>query len=80
MMLRAALDRSLLLMRDEVYESADDATLLRVLTGTRVALIAGGPNIASHAAQTAFITAAMLMARSGHQVYLVAPNIPIVGP
>jgi hypothetical protein len=33
-----------------------------------VALIADDANIVSHSAQTAFVTAALLMARSGHQV------------
>jgi hypothetical protein len=80
MNLRRALDRTLLLMRDEVNESVDDETLLAALTGTHVALIADHANIASHSAQTAFVTSALLMARSGHQVYLLCPDIPMVGP
>jgi hypothetical protein len=70
MTLRQALDRTLLLMRDEIVESAGDDTLLAALTGTRVALIADAANIASHSAQTAFVTAALLMARSGHQALM----------
>jgi hypothetical protein len=80
MSLRKALDRTLLLMRDEVNDSADDDTLLAALTGTRVALIADAANIASHSAQTAFVTAALLMARSGHQVYLLCPDVPLACP
>jgi hypothetical protein len=79
MSLREALDRTLLLMRDEVDDSVDDDTLLAALTGTRVALIADAGNITSHSAQTAFITAAMLMARSGHQVHLLCPEVVLAG-
>jgi hypothetical protein len=80
MNLRRALDRTLLLMRDEVQEGVDDNTLLGALTGTHVALVADEANIASHSAQTAFVTAAMLMARSGHRVHLLCPDVPLTGP
>lgn len=79
MTLREALDRTLLLMRDEFGDDASDAMLLAALTGTRVALIADDKNIASHSAQTAFVTAAMLMARSGHKVFLLAPDVEMIG-
>src|SRR6266852_798103 len=78
--LREALDRTLLLMRDELTEDVPDETLLTALTGTEIALVADGRNLASHSAQSAFITAALLMARSGHKVHLVAPDVPLVGP
>lgn len=67
-------------MRDEVGPDISDDTLLRALTGTTVALITDAANIASHSAQSAFVSAAMLMARSGHRVYIISPNIPLVGP
>jgi hypothetical protein len=79
MSLRQALDRTLILMRDEVQESVDDDTLLAALAGTEVAVIADDANIASHSAQTAFVTAALLMARSGHRVHLLCPDIPLAG-
>lgn len=78
--LAESLNRTLLLMRDEFGRDVDDAVLLHALTSTRVALIADAANITSHAAQTAFVTAAMLMARSGHQVYLMAPKVSMVAP
>jgi hypothetical protein len=77
---REALDRTLRLMRDEVPETVSDVELLAALTGTRVALIADQANISSHAAQTAFVTAAILMARSGHRVHLICPAIAMIGP
>jgi hypothetical protein len=79
MSLRKALDRTLLLMRDEISDGAHDDILAAALTGTSVALIADQANIGSHSAQTAFVTAALLMARSGHQVYLLCPDTPLAG-
>lgn len=78
-MLREALDRTLLLMRTRLVESVSDEALLDALTSTTVVLIADERNLQSHAAQSAFISAAMLMARSGHSVHLVAPNVPLFG-
>lgn len=78
--LREALDRTLLLMRDEVHGTVTDDELIAALTGLRVALIADATNIASHSAQTAFVTAAMLMARSGHRVHLMCPPVDLAGP
>jgi ThiF family len=80
MTLREALDRTLLLMRDEVDATVTDGELIAALTGLRVALIADAANIASHSAQTAFVTAAMLMARSGHRVHLISPPVALAGP
>jgi hypothetical protein len=79
MTLREALDRTLRLMRDEVYESVTDDELIAALTGLRVALIADAANIATHSAQTAFVTTAMLMARSGHRVHLICPPVVLAG-
>lgn len=74
MVLRTALDRTLLLMRDDVRDAADDLRLLQALTGTVVALVGNRQNLTSHSAQTAFVTTAQLLARSGHQVQLFAPD------
>jgi len=79
-LLADSLNRTLLLIRDEVGFEIADCVLLDALTSTRVALVANAANIASHSAQTAFVTAAMLMARSGHQVSLQAPDVPMLAP
>jgi hypothetical protein len=76
----AALDRTLRLMRDELRADVTDADLVNALTGTKVALVAGEESLKSHAAQSAFIAAALLMGRTGHAVYLAAPNVRLVGP
>jgi hypothetical protein len=67
-------------MRDEIDDGASDEELIAALTGTEVAIIADTANLASHSAQTAFVTAAQLMARSGHRVYLLGPDVPLIGP
>jgi hypothetical protein len=79
MSLREALDRTLLLMRDEVSDGITDNQLLSALTETSVVLVADQANLASHSAQSAYATAAMLLIRSGHRVNLEAPNIKLVG-
>jgi hypothetical protein len=77
--LRRALDRTLLLMREAVHIDSD-APLMGALTSTEIALAADAETLASPAAQTAFVTTAMLCARSGHKVHLVADNVGILGP
>jgi hypothetical protein len=78
--LRGALDRTLLLMRDEIDDTVGDDLLLTTLTDTEIALVADETNLASHSSQTAYITAALLMARSGHRVHIVAPDVSLIGP
>ncbi len=78
MSLREALDRTLLLMRDEISDSASDQELLFALADTSVVLVADEANLSFHSAQTAYVTAAMLLARSGHKVYLAAPNVELL--
>lgn len=80
MSLREALDRTLLLMRDEIDSRASDEAMIDALTSTSVAIVADERNIATHSAQTAFITTALLAARSGHKVTLIAPNVEMLGP
>ena len=74
-----ALDRTFRLMRDELSDKVQDRDLLDSLTGTEIALAADAANLKSHACQTAFVTAALLLARSGHTVYLLAPDVPLLG-
>lgn len=78
MTIRRALDRTILLIRDEIAESVSDDVVLAAVTGTRIALVADAENLASHSAQSAFVTAGILMARSGHAVHLFAPDVPMV--
>ena len=75
--LRAALDRTLLLMRDELLANTPDDALLGTLTGTEIAMVADAATLRAPSAQTAFVTMALLCARSGHKVYLVAPDVTL---
>lgn len=74
MTLRAALNRTLLLMRDHVRADTADEVLLDALCNTDVAVVSDAANLASHSAQTAVVTAATLIARTGASVYLDLPN------
>ena len=74
-----ALDRTLRLIRDEVTNIVDDRGLVSALSTTEVALVGDRTTLLSHAAQSAYVTAALLLARSGHTVHLVAPDVPLDG-
>ena len=78
--LREALDRTLLLMRDEMRADTPDEVLLTDLTGTEIALVADAEALCAPAAQTMFVTTALLCARSGHKVYLLAPDVALTQP
>ena len=78
--LRDALDRTLLLIRDEVRAETPDDVLLSALSETEIALVADAATIVSPAAQTAFVTTALLCARSGHMVYLLSPDVALSVP
>ncbi len=78
-LLAQALDRTVLLMRDELRAEVGDMALIDALISTEIVLVADRANLTSHSAQTAFVTAALLMARSGHMVHLVAPDVALVG-
>ncbi|MCC6947016.1 MAG: ThiF family adenylyltransferase [Bradyrhizobiaceae bacterium] len=80
MTIGAALDRTLLLMRTDLHEWVDDELLLGALTSTTVVLAADTDVLATRSGQAAFITAAMLMARSGHAVWIRCPDAPLIGP
>lgn len=73
-----ALNRTLLLMRDEIFDELPDELLFAALTDTSVVLVADQTNLKTHSAQTAYVTAAILLARSGHRVTLAAPNIELL--
>lgn len=79
-LLRESLDRTLRLMRDDLVDGITDAELITELTSTEIVLAGDKHNLSSHAAQCAYITAALLMARSGHRVYIAAPNVRLRRP
>jgi hypothetical protein len=77
-MLEEALNRTLLLMRTELQPDVEDATLLAALTGVRVVVVADQAALATHSGQSAYVTAALTMARSGHQIWLAGEETPLL--
>ena len=75
-----ALNRTFLLMRTDLDPAVPDGILLDALRSTTVVLAADAEALSTHSGQCAFITAAMLMARSGHSVWLAAPEAELIGP
>src|SRR5713101_2764008 len=75
-----SLDRTLRLMRTHLRPDISDQQLAEALIGTKVVLVANAENISSHAAQSAYVTAAILMARMGITVLVDAPDVLLSGP
>ncbi|TPG55052.1 hypothetical protein EAH76_10795 [Sphingomonas glacialis] len=73
------MSRTLLLMRNDLVPEVDDTALLEALTTTRVALSAGPDTLATHSGQSALVTAALTLARSGHEVWIAAPEAARLG-
>lgn len=58
---------------------ADPAPILGALTGVQVALVAGDDVMRTRAGQAAMITSALLLARSGHNVFIHVLDVPLIG-
>lgn len=80
MSLSDALSRTLLLMRSDLDPSVEDAQLVDALTSVRVVLHASGDALETHSGQTALVTTALTMARSGHEVWVAANEVAMLGP
>lgn len=80
MTIKEALSRTLLLMRTELDNSVTDDALLAALTGTSVAISIGDDAVTTQSGQSALVAAASLMARSGHLVWIDAPETDLAGP
>lgn len=78
-MIMKALNRTFLLMRTDLVPGVADQILLDALRSTRVVLAADESTLSTHSGQSAFITAATLMARSGQSVWLAAPEVGLIG-
>jgi hypothetical protein len=67
-------------VRELQKQTVNELTLFQALTETEINLCADVPSISTHSAQSAFVATALLMARSGHRVFLSAPNVELIGP
>ena len=72
------LSRTILLFQTDLGIS-DPGIVFRALTSPRVTLIADLSVIQTLSGQVAISTAAMLMARSGHSVFIDTPDAPLIG-
>jgi hypothetical protein len=77
-MIEDQLSRTVALFQTD-FGISDPRTVLRALTSPRIAIVASDAVAHSLAGQTAITTAAMLMARSGHQVFVGVPDAIMVG-
>lgn len=80
MSLNDALSRTLLLMRTDLIPSVTDDELVGTLTSVRVVLHAGADALATRSGQSAVVTAALTMARSGHEVWIDGEDVDTIGP
>ena len=76
---RAALDRTIRLVKQDIFPTLDDETIFAALTGTRVKLVADAANLATPAGQTAFVTTAVLTAQMGASLILDIMEMAIAG-
>lgn len=79
MTLNEALSRTLLLMRTDLDTSTPEAELLDALTSVRVVVHVGPDAMATRSGQTAIVTAALTMARSGHSVWVDGADVAMIG-
>lgn len=76
---RAALARTVLLLRDHVRADVSEEIITETLTTVRVVIAADRPNATTVAAQNAIVATALLVARSGGQVSLELPDgVPLL--
>lgn len=79
MTIEDALSRTILLMRTDLRPEVSDAHLLDALLGVVVVIRAGRDTVATHSGQSALVAAALTMARSGHEVWIDGPDVPMIG-
>ena len=72
------LSRTILLFQTDLG-IADPAIVYRAMTAPRISLIGDSSVMNTLSGQVAISTAAMLMARSGHSVFIDAPDAPLIG-
>lgn len=80
MSLEEALSRTILLLKQDLDPKTPNALILNALTSVRVVLRARDDTLATHSGQSGFVAAALTLARSGHEVWIDAGEIPLLGP
>jgi molybdopterin/thiamine biosynthesis adenylyltransferase len=75
-----ALDRTVALLRSDLFPTIDPDLLARELDAGRVALGADRASLQSPAAQTALVSAFLAIAQCGLKIHLDIPEVAIAGP
>lgn len=75
-----ALDRTILLMRDDLRAETPSHELMRALIDRTLLIVADEANLRCPEGQHALVTTFTLAARSGASVHVCAPNVPLLGP
>jgi hypothetical protein len=70
-----ALARTSLLIQRDVYTDVPEHEIVEALVGTRVRLVADESNLTSSAARTALVTAFVLIAELGCEIWLDVPSV-----
>ncbi len=78
MSVQLALERTVELVRSDVFPSASDAEVLASLTGARVRLCADERELSSAAGQTAVVTTAIVAAQSGIELALDLADVALM--
>lgn len=73
------LDRTLRLIKEELTDGLDDAKILEALHDTSVVIVSDADNAHTHSAQTAIVTATLLLARCGLDVWIDVPDVALIG-
>lgn len=75
-----ALDRTITLLRGDLFPTLDPDALTGELISTSVLLRADEANLVGHAAQTVVVSAFVSLAQMGYEVVLDVPDVALVGP
>ena len=78
MSVQLALERTVELVRGDVFPNARDAEVLASLTGTRLRLCADERELSSAAGQTALVTTVIVAAQSGIELALDLADVPLM--
>lgn len=71
------LDRTLTLIKEELAPTVSEHAIVAALESTRIVISSDHENCNSHSARTAILTAALLMARCGLEVWVDTPDFEI---
>jgi hypothetical protein len=74
------LNRTILLCRDYVADGLSDDEICHCFQSLRVLCVSNLENLSSHSGQTALVTTVSLLSRTGMQVELRIPDVPMLLP